>query len=608
MSRELIRPLIRKYRVLDGVSDEWLAFINKDKLERIIERVIDNVKGDVNKICPPLDKCFEAFRRTPFRSVSVVIVGQDPYYTPGQADGLAFSCRTGRQPSLVNILKCIVKSGLAKESNTSFNLSYLTERGVLLINKTLTTAAGSPNKHESIWGYFIPDLVEKFSGETSAIWMLWGKNAKELRYFIAKGRPEAPNKVLTWVHPSPMAQSGLDEKDKFVNCDHFTIASVEKGIKWGYSLDEYKTASNVGLPSNAVGSSLSNAVGSSNASSVASSAESNENSSTSKKQSSTKKDKVSSKKGDSKKSASSDSSDSDSDPGTPDDPDMFGLKYNYKTDTAHIVFTDGSCNPNNKSAKSRAGYAAVFVAGPNAGRVFYGSMDSVLYEYQTEQIGQPKASSAASAAALQRASLPSKQSSYSKDSACSSKTKYMKTFGGSSSPEISDNDYDNGDDDNVVMERDVFQTSIPGIGDALNAAKKTTIIYPSNIRAEGYAIIKAMTKVLKSDVYNCEIVTDSQFWISMVDKYMPKWDGATFETKENPDLTRKMHNLACEIRKRGVLKLTHVRSHNRNGKTLDKSSFDYFAYLFNDYADHVCDFARKNLKMGEEVSYRFKMS
>jgi ribonuclease HI len=93
-------------------------------------------------------------------------------------------------------------------------------------------------------------------------------------------------------------------------------------------------------------------------------------------------------------------------------------------------------------------------------------------------------------------------------------------------------------------------------------------IFPSNIRAEGFAIMKSIEHVLaQPGPPQIEVVTDSKFWIDMITVYMPRWvhDGTPWSAKKNPDMTARCWNLMCDIQNRsGVLKLRHVYSHGKD--------------------------------------------
>jgi uracil-DNA glycosylase len=122
----------------------------------------------------------------------------------------------------------------------------------------------------------------------------------------------------------------------------------------------------------------------------------------------------------------------------------------------------------------------------------------------------------------------------------------------------------------------------------------TSIIYASNIRAEGQAIISALKKCHEEiDIpHNIQLYTDSEFWIKMLLQYMPKWTDSKFSKKENEDMTRTLWQLWKYINIKHKVFLFHVYSHQ---------SKDEFKIKYNNYADKLADEARKTLSSGKEI-------
>jgi len=127
--------------------------------------------------------------------------------------------------------------------------------------------------------------------------------------------------------------------------------------------------------------------------------------------------------------------------------------------------------------------------------------------------------------------------------------------------------------------------------------------YASNIRAEGQAIISTLEYLQDNmDKWGeCVIVTDCEFWINMVNKYMPRWTKAKFKEKSNSDMTIKLWKLWKDLMSGNKeLSLYHVRSHNKSGwKEAKDGTFEKYCYEQNDYVDQLCGYARKALKPGE---------
>lgn len=123
----------------------------------------------------------------------------------------------------------------------------------------------------------------------------------------------------------------------------------------------------------------------------------------------------------------------------------------------------------------------------------------------------------------------------------------------------------------------------------------------SNIRAEGMAIYQTL-KFIK----NCNdkwtkltIVTDCEFWINMIENYMPKWTKKKFKSHQNPDLTEKIWITYNELLKDGEIYFIHIKSHNKDGwREYPEGSFERYCYIKNDEVDKLCNFARLSLKTG----------
>lgn len=181
---------------------------------------------------PPAEKVTAAFDLCPFDGVRVVIVGQDPYHGPGQANGLAFSVNTGVTipPSLRNILREVASDTGAVEANDG-NLERWARQGVLLLNSVLTVAPHAPGSHAGMGWQAITDSVIAALGEQrdGLVFMLWGNYAAKKASLIPTGR----HLLLMAPHPSP-----LSARRGFFGCRHFSKANdylIKQGkqpIEW----------------------------------------------------------------------------------------------------------------------------------------------------------------------------------------------------------------------------------------------------------------------------------------------------------------------------------------------------------------------------------------
>lgn len=168
------------------------------------------------EIYPAGPNIFNAFSRTPFENVKVVIIGQDPYHGPGQAHGLAFSVVKGipTPPSLKNIFKEL-QSDIGMAIPSSGDLTPWAEQGVLLLNASLTVRAQEANSHAKIgWSDFTNAVISRVSDtHKGVVFLLWGKFAQEKQLFIDTNR----HYILKAAHPSP-----LSAFNGFFGCKHFS--------------------------------------------------------------------------------------------------------------------------------------------------------------------------------------------------------------------------------------------------------------------------------------------------------------------------------------------------------------------------------------------------
>lgn len=185
------------------------------------------------KKCFPEGKnIFRAFDMTPFDSVKVVILGQDPYHTAGAAMGLSFSIPDGTkaQPSLKNIFKELASDmGVTR---TKTDLTDWAEQGVLLLNAVLTVREWEPTSHQKMgWENFTDAAIEALSQKREwIVFILWGN------YAIAKKSLIDANKhhIITSPHPSPFsAHNGFFGSRPFTRTNEYLKSRGQQGIVWG---------------------------------------------------------------------------------------------------------------------------------------------------------------------------------------------------------------------------------------------------------------------------------------------------------------------------------------------------------------------------------------
>ena len=132
--------------------------------------------------------------------------------------------------------------------------------------------------------------------------------------------------------------------------------------------------------------------------------------------------------------------------------------------------------------------------------------------------------------------------------------------------------------------------------------------YPTNIRAEGFAILNVLEYISKSTDSNFTIVTDSQFWIDMLSKWMPKWSETKFLKQQNSDLTLKLAKLWKSIKVTKNVGIQHMYSHDKSKwSKRDKKSFEYICYVNNDVVDNLAGLALE-LKKGTNYTGHVKIT
>jgi uracil-DNA glycosylase len=189
------------------------------------------------KIYPDPQNIFRAFNLTPFDELKVVILGQDPYHTPGVADGLAFSTKPGNRvpPSLQNIYKEIIKEfGYENYPYTNDpDLTRWANQGVLLLNNTLTVRSGESNSHSKLgWDIFTDQVIRTIAVEKSdVVFLLWGKFAQSKKPIIES--LSSSHLILESAHPSPFsANRGFFGNGHFKAANEWLVKGKTKSINW----------------------------------------------------------------------------------------------------------------------------------------------------------------------------------------------------------------------------------------------------------------------------------------------------------------------------------------------------------------------------------------
>jgi uracil-DNA glycosylase len=220
------------------MSKTWYQFLKEEtEKEYYVNSLAPFLREEyANNECYPIkDNIFNAFKAIPTPlDVKVVIIGQDPYHEPGQANGLAFSVspEVALPPSLKNIYKEISDEFNLEMNMTNGDLTYLANQGVLLLNNTLTVRKGQANSHEGKgWTEFTDNMITKISDcNTGIVFMLWGKFAQSKESLINKDNNHL---ILKTSHPSPFsAKRGFLGCGHFKTCNEFLIANGKQPIVW----------------------------------------------------------------------------------------------------------------------------------------------------------------------------------------------------------------------------------------------------------------------------------------------------------------------------------------------------------------------------------------
>jgi len=183
-------------------------------------------------VLPPANDVFNAYRATPLHLVRAVILGQDPYPTPGHAHGLCFSVRRGVAvpASLRNIYKEL-QSDLGIAPAGHGNLESWAKQGLLLLNAVLTVRAGAPNSHKAKgWEQFTDATLRAVNAlPQPVVFLLWGSYAKQKAKLIDKSK----HIIIAGVHPSPMsAENGFFGSKPFSQVNAALIEAGQTPIEW----------------------------------------------------------------------------------------------------------------------------------------------------------------------------------------------------------------------------------------------------------------------------------------------------------------------------------------------------------------------------------------
>ncbi len=213
----------------EALAHEW----SQPYFDRLTDFVRKEYRENPATTFPPARQIFAAFDSCPFDDVKVVILGQDPYHGPGQANGLCFSVNRGVQapPSLVNIFKEVQSDLGLGEAPTDTDLSRWARQGVLLLNSTLTVEAHRPTSHQGHgWEQFTDNVIRILNDKKEhLVFILWGAYAIKKGAFINRLR----HNVITSAHPSPLsAYRGFFGSRPFSRANSYLVQNNLSPIDW----------------------------------------------------------------------------------------------------------------------------------------------------------------------------------------------------------------------------------------------------------------------------------------------------------------------------------------------------------------------------------------
>jgi uracil-DNA glycosylase len=216
------------------IEESWAKVLSAEFENDYFKQLIEFVKEEYKHqtVYPKGQDIFRAFDACPFDSVKVVILGQDPYHGPGQANGLCFSVHEGVPfpPSLVNIFKEI-KNDIGRDIPPHGSLDRWAKQGVLLLNATLTVRAHQAGSHQKKgWEMFTDSVIGHLAeSRKDVVYFLWGSYAQKKAAMVSP----TDNLVLKSPHPSPLsAYRGFFGENQFSKANEYLASKGQEEIEW----------------------------------------------------------------------------------------------------------------------------------------------------------------------------------------------------------------------------------------------------------------------------------------------------------------------------------------------------------------------------------------
>lgn len=220
-----------------SIEPSWKKQLQNEFEQAYFQKLVSYVKSEYaaqpNGVFPKGNQIFRAFEACPFEKVKVVILGQDPYPTPGHAHGLCFSVEPNVKPlpKSLNHILMELKDDLGIPIRANGDLSDWAEQGVLLLNAVLTLRSGESDSHAGKgWELFTDAVIQKLNEhKTGIVYILWGSKAQRKAANVNAQK----NLILTAPHPSP-----LSAYRGFFGCKHFSktnaylLENGQEKINW----------------------------------------------------------------------------------------------------------------------------------------------------------------------------------------------------------------------------------------------------------------------------------------------------------------------------------------------------------------------------------------
>lgn len=227
--------MFESYAVLPPLHDSWRPYLKEELQAPYFRDLEQRLATELERgytLYPPTEYIFNAYAQTPFEQTKVVIIGQDPYHNPNQANGLSFAVNPGvkQPPSLQNIFKEI-NQDLGTPFPEHGDLTKWAQQGVLLLNTVLTVRAGQARSHRKIgWERFTSRTIEQISRQKEGvIFMLWGKDAQAKAELVDTEK----HFILEAPHPSPYsANKGFFGCQNFGKTNEILKSLGAKPIDW----------------------------------------------------------------------------------------------------------------------------------------------------------------------------------------------------------------------------------------------------------------------------------------------------------------------------------------------------------------------------------------